>query len=119
MRSVNPAYIPRNHLVEEMISAAVEGQDYGPFEAMLQVLMNPYEEQAGRGAICRAAAGERDGVPDVLRDVRACSSPTHGVTPAKAGVGLLVAAATPSTCPGMTGASFSVPRQRIARSSRQ
>ena len=47
MRSVNPAYTPRNHLVEAMISAAVEGQDYGPFEEMLRVLMNPYEEQAG------------------------------------------------------------------------
>ena len=47
MRSVNPAYIPRNHLVEAMISAAVEGQDYRPFEEMLQVLMTPYEEQAG------------------------------------------------------------------------
>ena len=47
MRSVNPAYIPRNHLVEEMIAAAVEEQDYAPFEEMLQVLMNPFEEQAG------------------------------------------------------------------------
>ena len=47
MRSVNPAYIPRNHLVEEMITAAVERQDYAPFEDMLRVLMNPYEEQAG------------------------------------------------------------------------
>ena len=43
----NPAYIPRNHLVEEMISAAVDEQDYAPFEAMLRVLMNPFEEQAG------------------------------------------------------------------------
>jgi len=47
MRSVNPGYIPRNYLVEEMIAAAVEDQDYAPFEAMLQVLMSPYEEQAG------------------------------------------------------------------------
>jgi len=47
MRSVNPVYIPRNHLVEEMISAGVERQDYAPFEAMLRVLMTPYEEQPG------------------------------------------------------------------------
>lgn len=47
MRSVNPAYIPRNHRVEAMIRAAVEEQDYGPFEEMLQVLMNPYVEQPG------------------------------------------------------------------------
>ena len=47
MRGVNPAYIPRNHRVEAMIQAAVERQDYGPFEEMLRVLMNPYEEQVG------------------------------------------------------------------------
>ncbi|PZF76473.1 YdiU family protein [Aestuariivirga litoralis] len=47
MRSVNPVYIPRNHLVEEMISAGVERQDYRPFEEMLRVLMTPYEEQPG------------------------------------------------------------------------
>jgi uncharacterized protein YdiU (UPF0061 family) len=47
MKSVNPAYVPRNHLVEEMIAAAVENQDYAPFEKMLAVLMNPYAEQAG------------------------------------------------------------------------
>ncbi len=47
MRSVNPAYIPRNHRVEAMIQAAVERGDYGPFEEMLRVLMRPYEEQPG------------------------------------------------------------------------
>ena len=47
MRAVNPVYIPRNHRVEAMIQAAVENQDYGPFEEMLRVLMMPYEEQAG------------------------------------------------------------------------
>lgn len=45
MRAVNAVYIPRNHLVEEMISAGVERQDYALFEAMLRVLMSPYEEQ--------------------------------------------------------------------------
>jgi len=47
MRSVNPAYIPRNHRVEAMIRAAVEEQDYGPFQEMLGVLMSPYAEQPG------------------------------------------------------------------------
>ncbi len=47
MRSVNPAYIPRNHLVEEMIEAAVRREDFVPFHAMLRVLMNPYDEQPG------------------------------------------------------------------------
>jgi len=57
MRSVNPAYIPRNHLVEEMISAAIEEQDFAPFEEMLRVLMNPCEEQAGAERFA-AAPGE-------------------------------------------------------------
>uniref|UniRef100_UPI0035B4A4BB protein adenylyltransferase SelO family protein n=1 Tax=Aestuariivirga sp. TaxID=2650926 RepID=UPI0035B4A4BB len=56
MRSVNPAYIPRNHLVEEMIRAAVEEQDFAPFEAMLRVLMTPYEEQAGAERFAAAPA---------------------------------------------------------------
>ena len=47
MQSVNPAYTPRNHLVEEMISAAVEQGDYAPFENMLRVLMTPYAELEG------------------------------------------------------------------------
>ena len=47
MRSVNPAYIPRNHRVEAMIQAAVECGDYAPFEEMLRVLMKPFEEQPG------------------------------------------------------------------------
>jgi uncharacterized protein YdiU (UPF0061 family) len=49
MRSVNPAYIPRNHRVEAMIQAAIARQDYAPFKDMLRVLMNPYEEQPGAG----------------------------------------------------------------------
>jgi serine/tyrosine/threonine adenylyltransferase len=61
MRAMNPAYIPRNHLVEEMISAAVERQDYTPFEAMLRVLMNPYEEQAGAERYAEAPAETNQG----------------------------------------------------------
>lgn len=47
MRRVNPAYIPRNHRVEELIGAAVEQADFAPFERMLEVLSRPYEERAG------------------------------------------------------------------------
>jgi serine/tyrosine/threonine adenylyltransferase len=47
MRRVNPALIPRNHRVEEVINAAVEREDFAPFERMLQVLSRPYERQAG------------------------------------------------------------------------
>ena len=47
MRSVNPAFIPRNHLIEELISAALL-EDFGPFEQMLDVLQSPYDDQPGR-----------------------------------------------------------------------
>ncbi|MFL5286107.1 MAG: hypothetical protein ACJ8AW_35295, partial [Rhodopila sp.] len=41
---VNPAYIPRNHLVEAALTAAVEREDYGPFETLLDVLSRPYQD---------------------------------------------------------------------------
>jgi serine/tyrosine/threonine adenylyltransferase len=47
MRAVNPAYIPRNHLVEAALAAAVERQDFAPFDALLAVLARPYDEQPG------------------------------------------------------------------------
>jgi len=48
MRSVNPAFIPRNHRVEEVIVAATRDGDFGPFETLLEVLASPYEDQPGR-----------------------------------------------------------------------
>ncbi len=45
MRSVNPAYIPRNHRVEAVIRAAVDRDDYGPFEELLSVLSKPFDDQ--------------------------------------------------------------------------
>jgi uncharacterized protein YdiU (UPF0061 family) len=47
MRRANPAYIPRNHRVEEALAAA-EGGDLGPFEELVTVLESPFEEQPGR-----------------------------------------------------------------------
>ena len=47
MQEVNPAYIPRNHLVEEAIEAAVERQDFSAFERLGAVLQRPYEEKPG------------------------------------------------------------------------
>ncbi|MFO1122729.1 MAG: YdiU family protein [Hyphomicrobiales bacterium] len=47
MRRVNPAYIPRNHLVEAVLAAAVERDDLSPFDEMLGVLAQPYMEQPG------------------------------------------------------------------------
>ncbi len=48
MRSVNPKYIPRNHRVEAVIQAAVESADFEPFEALLDVVSKPYDEQPAR-----------------------------------------------------------------------
>jgi uncharacterized protein YdiU (UPF0061 family) len=45
MRAVNPAFIPRNHRIEAIIDAAVNRDDYAPFEELLQVLSRPYADQ--------------------------------------------------------------------------
>jgi uncharacterized protein YdiU (UPF0061 family) len=47
MKAVNPAYIPRNHRVEEVIRAAVDRDDFRPFEELLSVLSKPFEGQLG------------------------------------------------------------------------
>jgi uncharacterized protein YdiU (UPF0061 family) len=47
MRGVSPAFIPRNHLVEAVIRAAVERQDFQPFEELLNVVSRPYEDRLG------------------------------------------------------------------------
>jgi uncharacterized protein YdiU (UPF0061 family) len=45
MNAVNPAFVPRNHRIEAMISAAIEQDDYSPMKALLAVLARPYEDQ--------------------------------------------------------------------------
>jgi uncharacterized protein YdiU (UPF0061 family) len=45
MRGANPAFIPRNHRIEQAIEAAVEDGDFSLFEALLTVLAKPYEDQ--------------------------------------------------------------------------
>ncbi|MCG7518034.1 YdiU family protein [Ruegeria sp. Ofav3-42] len=45
MTAANPAFIPRNHRVEQMIQAAVQG-DYEPFHRLNTVLSRPYEDQS-------------------------------------------------------------------------
>lgn len=49
MQKSNPAYIPRNHRVEQVIQAALI-EDFEPMKKLIDVLGNPYEEQAGREA---------------------------------------------------------------------
>jgi uncharacterized protein YdiU (UPF0061 family) len=45
MRRLNPAYIPRNHLVGAALDAASSRQDFQPFEDLLAVLSRPYDER--------------------------------------------------------------------------
>jgi uncharacterized protein YdiU (UPF0061 family) len=45
MRRVNPAFIPRNHRIEELIVAAVRDANFAPFDALLEVLGRPYDDQ--------------------------------------------------------------------------
>ena len=68
MRAVNPAVIPRNHLVEEALAAAVKSQDFAPFDELLEVTSRPYEDRPEFAA--RRAAGAGSGhLPDFLRDL--------------------------------------------------
>jgi uncharacterized protein YdiU (UPF0061 family) len=45
MRTVNPAFVPRNHCVEQALDAAIEYGDFSPFAQLLTVLSRPYEDQ--------------------------------------------------------------------------
>lgn len=54
MDTVNPIYIPRNHKVEEALDAAIAG-DLSPFEALLEVLSEPFEEKSGWAAYAEPA----------------------------------------------------------------
>ncbi len=53
MERANPVYIPRNHLVEEALDAAVEG-DLDPLGRLLEAVTAPYDERPG---LERYAAG--------------------------------------------------------------
>jgi uncharacterized protein YdiU (UPF0061 family) len=46
MRLTNPAFIPRNHLVEAALDAATEQQDFQPFEELLEVVSRPYDDRS-------------------------------------------------------------------------
>ena len=55
MNRVNPIYIPRNHKVEEALTAAVESQTLEPFETLLEVLESPFDEKQGLEAYASPA----------------------------------------------------------------
>ncbi|MGA3045966.1 MAG: protein adenylyltransferase SelO [Terracidiphilus sp.] len=45
MRAINPAFIPRNHIVEAALNAAVWHQDLQPFEELLAVVSHPFNDR--------------------------------------------------------------------------
>ena len=49
MEGSNPVFIPRNHLVERAIEAAVESNDFSEMKTLLTILSKPYEEQSRYG----------------------------------------------------------------------
>ncbi|MRX74083.1 YdiU family protein [Bacillus lacus] len=55
MKSSNPAVIPRNHIVEEALQAAVEEGDLTVLGRLLDVLQNPYEDNMEKD-YCRQPA---------------------------------------------------------------
>ncbi|MBW6390032.1 protein adenylyltransferase SelO [Billgrantia antri] len=48
MRLTNPAFIPRNHRVQQALSAAMDENDFGPFETLLEIVTRPYDDQPER-----------------------------------------------------------------------
>ncbi|MEM6677862.1 MAG: YdiU family protein [Pseudomonadota bacterium] len=59
MRVCNPRYIPRNHLVEEAITAAYQ-DDLAPFERLIAVLARPFEDQPGAERYALPATPEQE-----------------------------------------------------------
>lgn len=60
MDAVNPVYIPRNHLVESALDAAVGG-DLGPTHDLLEAITQPFEVRDGFGRFAEPA-------PDAFED---------------------------------------------------
>jgi serine/tyrosine/threonine adenylyltransferase len=54
MDRVNPVYIARNHLVEEALTAAADG-DLGPLERLLDAVARPFEQRPGLERYAAAA----------------------------------------------------------------
>jgi uncharacterized protein YdiU (UPF0061 family) len=58
MLAVNPVYIPRNHKVEAALAAAIQDDDFAPFEELIAVLATPFEERPGLAAYANPPAGD-------------------------------------------------------------
>ena len=68
MRRHNPAFIPRNHLVEEALQAATGDHDLSVMERLLDVLATPYDHDRDLPMFSAPAPDARP-LPHVLRHV--------------------------------------------------
>ena len=59
MRGASPAIIPRNHLVEAALEAAVHRNDLAPFRALLDAVSRPFADRPGFGPPAAPAEGYR------------------------------------------------------------
>jgi uncharacterized protein YdiU (UPF0061 family) len=58
LRAANPWVIPRNHRVEQALSAASDEGDLGPFEQLLAALRQPFDELPQHAAYAEPAPAE-------------------------------------------------------------
>ena len=58
MQAHNPAFIPRNHKVEEALSAAVEGNDLSVMERLLAVVSRPWDHSRDIPEYSQPSGGE-------------------------------------------------------------
>ena len=61
MHATNPIYVPRNHRVEAVLAAAIERDDYAPFEELMTVLSRPFEERPEFAAYAEPPTDDRSG----------------------------------------------------------
>ena len=54
MRLADPVYIPRNHMVEAALDAAVERRDFQPFEDLLKILSHPMRKGRAWNSMSRS-----------------------------------------------------------------
>ena len=59
MRRHNPAFIPRNHNVEEALQAATSADDFSVMERLLDVLATPYDHERDLPMFSTPSPGER------------------------------------------------------------
>ena len=77
MRAVNPAFIPRNHLVEEALAAAVNSGDLSPFESSADGAVQALRGSTDLRSLRRSATARSSRAPDLLRYLTEDASSAH------------------------------------------